>query len=58
MISGVGKIVSLTRLQIFLILANMFLCTFPKQLHRSNLNFTNLMGIMQDDDPKNRLLRK
>ena len=49
---------SLSKFRIFLILANMLMCSLPKQAHRYNLNFAELMGTKENDNPKNRLLRK
>ena len=40
MVNGRGKMIGLNKLQIFLMMANMLLCSFPRQIHRANLNFT------------------
>ena len=58
LISGRSKIVSLSKFRIFLILANMLMCCLPKQAHRYNLSFAELLGTKDNDNPKNRLLRK
>ena len=58
LVSGRSKIVSISKFKIFLILANMLMCCMPKQAHKYNLSFVELLGTKENDSPKSRLLRR
>ena len=56
--SGRSKTTLLSKFKIFLILSNMLMCCLPRQAHRNNLSFAELLGTKEDDKPQNRLVRK